>query len=80
MLRTVIGGAVVLLPIALVATRRHPDADRTPDPEARPRLILGAAMITLPALGLWHLWSARPIRPRVAGMPAGSSVMCWADR
>ena len=34
-----------------------------PDPDARPRLILGAAMITLPALGLWHLWSGSPDTP-----------------
>ena len=34
-----------------------------PDPEARPRLILGAAMITLPTLGLWHLWSGSPDGP-----------------
>ena len=59
MLRTLIGGAVVLLPIALVAI--GVTLMRTaPDPEARPRLILGAAMITLPALGLWHLWSGSP--------------------
>jgi S-DNA-T family DNA segregation ATPase FtsK/SpoIIIE len=34
-----------------------------PDPEARPRLILGAAMITLPVLGLWHLWAGSPMDP-----------------
>ena len=34
-----------------------------PDPEARPRLILGATMIALPALGLWHLWSGSPQAP-----------------
>src|SRR4029077_7183592 len=34
-----------------------------PDPEARPRLILGAAMITLPTLGLWHLWAGSPMDP-----------------
>ncbi len=63
-LRTLIGGAVVLLPIALVAVAVS--LMRTaPNPEARPRLILGAAMITLPALGLWHLWSGSP------GTPAG---------
>src|SRR4029079_16654018 len=32
-------------------------------PEARPRLILGAAMITLPTLGLWHLWAGSPTDP-----------------
>ncbi|HEX2212348.1 MAG TPA: DNA translocase FtsK, partial [Mycobacterium sp.] len=34
-----------------------------PDPEARPRLILGSAMIALPALGLWHLWAGSPQAP-----------------
>jgi len=68
-LRTLLGGAVVLLPIALVAVAVT--LMRTaPNPEARPRLILGAAMITLPALGLWHLWSGSPDTPagrRLAG-------------
>ena len=61
-LRVLIGSAVVLLPIALVAVGVV--LMRTePDPDARPRLILGAAMITLPALGLWHLWSGSPDTP-----------------
>ncbi len=42
-----------------------------PHPEARPRLVLGTAMIALPVLGLWHLWSGAPQDPadrqRVAG-------------
>ena len=38
-------------PIAVMLMRTEPD------PDARPRLILGAAMIALPVLGLWHLWS-----------------------
>ena len=61
-LRVLIGAAVVLLPIlfaaiAVVLMRTEPD------PEARPRLILGAAMIALPALGLWHLWAGSPQDP-----------------
>jgi S-DNA-T family DNA segregation ATPase FtsK/SpoIIIE len=61
-LRTVIGSAVVLLPIllgalAVILMRSEPH------PEARPRLVLGAAMIGLPALGLWHLWSGAPQEP-----------------
>jgi DNA segregation ATPase FtsK/SpoIIIE, S-DNA-T family len=61
-LRVLIGSSVVLLPIALAAVAVL--LMRTePDPEARPRLILGAAMIVLPTLGLCHLW---------AGSPAGS--------
>jgi S-DNA-T family DNA segregation ATPase FtsK/SpoIIIE len=67
--RTVIGGAVVLVPIllgaiAVVLMRTEPH------PEARPRLVLGAAMIGLPALGLWHLWSGAPQEP-VARQSAG---------
>jgi S-DNA-T family DNA segregation ATPase FtsK/SpoIIIE len=58
----VVGGPVVLVPIllgviAIVLMRSEPD------PEARPRLFLGAAMIALPALGLWHLWSGSPADP-----------------
>ena len=61
-LRTLIGSAVVLVPIALaviaVTLMRS-----EPNPESRPRLILGAAMIALPALGLWHLWAGSPDTP-----------------
>jgi S-DNA-T family DNA segregation ATPase FtsK/SpoIIIE len=60
--RTMIGSAVVLVPlvlgaIAVVLMRTEPD------PDARPRLILGGAMITLPFLGLWHLWAGSPMDP-----------------
>ncbi|MBI5736095.1 FtsK/SpoIIIE family DNA translocase [Mycobacterium adipatum] len=60
--RAVIGGAVVLVPIilgviAVVLMRTEPDLD------ARPRLILGSAMIALPVLGLWHIWSGAPADP-----------------
>jgi S-DNA-T family DNA segregation ATPase FtsK/SpoIIIE len=61
-LRVLIGSAVVLVPVALAAIGVV--LMRTePDPEARPRLILGAAMIALPTLGLWHLWSGSPTDP-----------------
>src|ERR1700742_3207057 len=61
-LRVVIGSAVVLLPIALAAIAVV--LMRTePDPESRPRMVLGSAMIALPALGLWHLWSGSPMDP-----------------
>ncbi len=61
-LRTLIGSAVILLPLALGVTAVT--LMRTqPNPESRPRLILGAAMITVPALGLWHLWSGSPDSP-----------------
>ena len=68
--RVAIGSAVVLLPVllsalAVVLMRTEPH------PEARPRLVLGTAMIALPALGLWHMWSGSPVDPadrqRVAG-------------
>ena len=65
-LRVLIGSAVVLVPIVLAAIAVV--LMRTePDPEARPRLILGAAMIALPTLGLWHLWG-------VADGPSGASA------
>jgi DNA segregation ATPase FtsK/SpoIIIE, S-DNA-T family len=61
-LRTMIGSAVVLVPIVLAAIAVV--LMRTePDPDARPRLILGGAMITLPFLGLWHLWAGSPMNP-----------------
>ncbi len=61
-LRVLIGSAVLLLPLALVGIAVV--LMRTePDPDAQPRLILGAAMIALPALGLWHLWSGSPDTP-----------------
>ena len=61
-LRVLIGSAVVLIPIALAAIAVV--LMRTePDQEARPRLILGVAMITLPTLGLWHLWAGSPTDP-----------------
>ncbi len=61
-LSVLIGSGVLLLPVALIAIAVV--LMRTePDPDARPRLILGAAMIALPALGLWHLWSGSPDTP-----------------
>ncbi len=68
--RTVIGAAVVLVPIALasiavVLMRTEPDLD------ARPRLILGSAMIALPVLGLWHIWSGAPLDPAARRDAAG---------
>ena len=61
-LRTVIGAGVNIAPvllgaIAIVLMRTEPH------PEARPRLVLGGAMIALPVLGLWHLWSGAPQDP-----------------
>ncbi|MDT5010843.1 MAG: segregation ATPase FtsK/SpoIIIE, family [Mycobacterium sp.] len=86
-LRTLVGSAVVLLPLvavglAVVLMRSEPD------PEARPRLVLGAAMVTLPALGLWHLWAGSPLTPAgrqhaagfvgfVIGGPLSEGVTAW---
>lgn len=69
-LRALVGDAVVLVPviltaIAVVLMRSEPD------PEARPRLILGTVMVSLPALGLWHLWSGSPQPPAERQHAAG---------
>ena len=69
-LRMLIGAAVVLVPLALAAIGVA--LMRTePDPDARPRLILGSAMIALPALGLWHLWAGSPQDPGARQHAAG---------
>ena len=62
MLRTFVGGAVVLLPL-LIGTAAVILMRTEPYPEARPRLVLGSAMIGLPVLGLWHLWTGAPTDP-----------------
>jgi DNA segregation ATPase FtsK/SpoIIIE, S-DNA-T family len=61
-LRMFIGSAVVVLPvitaaIAVLLMRTEPN------PDARPRLVLGAAMVALPVLGLSHLWAGSPDSP-----------------
>jgi DNA segregation ATPase FtsK/SpoIIIE, S-DNA-T family len=69
-LRVVIGASVVLLPLAL-AVAAVVLMRTEPDPESRPRLILGAAMIILPALGLWHLAAGSPEDPIARQHAAG---------
>ena len=69
-LRTLVGGAVVLLPV-VVAVIAVLLMRTEPNPEARPRLILGSAMIALPVLGLWHLWSGAPLDPGSRQRAAG---------
>ena len=69
-LRTFVGGAVVLLPV-LVAAVGVMLMRTEPNPEARPRLIVGTAMIALPVLGLWHLWSGAPSAPADRQRSAG---------
>ncbi|MBO0677033.1 DNA translocase FtsK [Mycolicibacterium sp. S2-37] len=86
-LRVLVGDAVLLVPVVLAAVAVT--LMRTePDPESRPRLILGAAMIALPALGLWHLWSGSPLlsvdRQQAAGFvgfaiggPLADGLTAW---
>ena len=57
--RTLVGAAVVLVPLVL-ATIAVVLMRTEPRPETRPRLVLGAVMIALPVLGLWHLWAGAP--------------------
>ncbi len=68
--RIFIGSAVVVLPfvtagIAVLLMRTEPN------PDARPRLVLGATMVALPALGLWHLWAGSPDNPLGRAHAAG---------
>jgi DNA segregation ATPase FtsK/SpoIIIE, S-DNA-T family len=61
-LRIFIGSAVVVLPVVTAAVAVL--LMRTePNPDARPRLVLGATMVALPVLGLWHLWAGSPDNP-----------------
>jgi len=69
-MRIFVGSAVLVLPvvtaaIAVLFMRTEPN------PDARPRLVLGAAMVALPALGLWHLWAGSPDTPLGRSHAAG---------
>lgn len=69
-LRTFIGSAVLALPVitavvAVVLMRTQPN------PDARPRLILGASLLALSVLGLRHLWSGSPEAPELRRRAAG---------
>jgi DNA segregation ATPase FtsK/SpoIIIE, S-DNA-T family len=69
-LRTFIGSAVLVLPVvtaavAVVLMRTQPN------PDARPRLILGGSLIALSLLGLRHLWSGSPEDPELRRRAAG---------
>jgi DNA segregation ATPase FtsK/SpoIIIE, S-DNA-T family len=69
-LRTFIGSTVVVLPIvtaAVAVTLMRTE----PNPEARPRLILGASLIALSVLGLRHLWAGSPETPELRARAAG---------
>ncbi len=61
-LRALVGGAVVLMPL-LIAAVAVILMRSEPHPQTRPRLVLGLAMVCLPALGLLHLWSGAPTDP-----------------
>ncbi|MPZ64698.1 MAG: DUF87 domain-containing protein [Pseudonocardiaceae bacterium] len=58
-LRAAIGSPAVLLPVVLAAVAVM--LMRTdPDPEARPRLVVGSLLLVLGTLGLWHLAAGSP--------------------
>jgi len=70
LLRTFVGAGVLALPVvtAVVAVALM----RTqPNPDARPRLILGACLVALSVLGLRHLWSGSPEDPEARRRAAG---------
>ncbi|WP_156763801.1 DNA translocase FtsK [Mycobacterium sp. 852002-50816_SCH5313054-b] len=70
LLRTFIGSGVLALPV--VAAAVAVTLMRTqPNPDARPRLILGGTLIALSALGLRHLWSGSPEDPELRRRAAG---------
>jgi DNA segregation ATPase FtsK/SpoIIIE, S-DNA-T family len=69
-LRTLIGSAVVVLPVIIAAVAVVLMRSQ-PNPDARPRLILGASLITLSFLGLRHLWAGSPEAPELRRRAAG---------
>ncbi len=70
LLRTFIGSGVLALPVVMAAVAVT--LMRTqPNPDARPRLILGATLIALSVLGLRHLWSGSPEAPELRRRAAG---------
>ncbi|WAJ47013.1 DNA translocase FtsK [Mycobacterium sp. Aquia_216] len=69
-LRTFIGAGVLALP-AVLGVLAGVLMRTQPNPEARPRLILGASMISFSLLGLRHLWSGSPEDPELRRHAAG---------
>ncbi|ADG97398.1 cell division FtsK/SpoIIIE [Segniliparus rotundus DSM 44985] len=62
LVRAIVGSAANILPIllgvlAIVLLRREPN------PQSRPRLVLGSALVAASVLGLWHLISGAPQTP-----------------
>ncbi|GAA4854530.1 DNA translocase FtsK [Actinomycetospora corticicola] len=64
---TALGLPVVLLGIAVLLMRTDPD------PETRPRTVVGALLLTLGVLGAWHLSVGAP--EALAGRQAGGGVI-----
>ncbi|GFG96838.1 FtsK/SpoIIIE family DNA translocase [Mycobacterium timonense] len=70
LVRTFLGAGVLALPVVTAAV--GVTLMRTePNPDVRPRLILGASLITLSVLGLRHLWSGSPGDPEARRRAAG---------
>jgi S-DNA-T family DNA segregation ATPase FtsK/SpoIIIE len=70
LLRTFIGSGVLAVPVVTAAVAVT--LMRTqPNPDARPRLILGGSLIALSVLGLRHLWSGSPEDPEARRRAAG---------
>jgi len=70
LLRTFIGSGVLILPLVTAAVAVTLMRTR-PDPDTRPRLILGGSLIALSYLGLCHLWSGSPEDPDARRRAAG---------
>ncbi|MGZ4584130.1 MAG: DNA translocase FtsK 4TM domain-containing protein [Mycobacterium sp.] len=70
LLRTFIGAGVLALPVVTAAVAVALMRTR-PNPDARPRLILGTTLIALSVLGLRHLWSGSPEDPEARRRAAG---------
>ncbi|MFV0494437.1 DNA translocase FtsK 4TM domain-containing protein [Mycobacterium sp.] len=69
-IRMFVGSSVVMVPLIAVATAVV--LMRTePHPDARPRLILGCALIALSVLGLSHLWAGSPEEPELRARAGG---------
>jgi len=70
LLRTFIGSGVLILPLVTAGVAVTLMRTR-PDPDTRPRLILGGSLIALSYLGLCHLWSGSPEDPDARRRAAG---------
>ncbi|MBY0440603.1 MAG: DNA translocase FtsK, partial [Mycobacteriaceae bacterium] len=69
-LRMFVGSAVGLLPILITAVAVL--LMRTePNPDVRPRLTVGIALVGFSVLGLWHLWAGSPDNPGARQRGAG---------